>query len=303
MNNANSQQFSIRLTSDSVELRAEISATGAALVAFWVDGLEIAGDPKSVGLESAYVGSTLAPWPNRVSAALWRFGGQELSLEMNEPERNNALHGLVFDVEWQLREQTADAVTLGHNLLPSSGYPFHLDLEVCYRLVATGLEVTTRVENRGAQPAPFGLAFHPYFRVLSQNAVLETSFASFLEANANLIPTGRSLQLGEAGLTDEPQLSHITALAARLDHCFSDPRPGAIFTRLRSSKGVTTIWQQPEFAYCMVFSGKVGDKTNLGYVAIEPQTMPADAFNTGKDLLMLEPGSVTSFGWGVTFSS
>jgi aldose 1-epimerase len=303
VNNANSHQFSLRATQGSLELRAELSARGAALTGLWVDDLEIAGDPQSVGLESAFVGSTLAPWPNRIAGARWQLADEELRLSMNEPDRNNALHGLVFDVDFSLRGQTADAVTLGYELVPSSGYPFHLDLEVSYRLVATGLEVSTRVENLGAQPAPFGLAFHPYFKVLSQETVLETSFASFLETNANLIPTGRTLPLDQAGLSDGAESSQVRALAAELDHCFSDPRPGAIFTRLRSEMGVTTIWQQPEFGYCMVFSGRVGDETNLGYLAIEPQTMPADAFNTGKDLLLLEPGSVASFGWGVSFSS
>jgi aldose 1-epimerase len=303
VNNANSHQFSLRATQGSLELRAELSARGAALTGLWVDDLEIAGDPQSVGLESAFVGSTLAPWPNRIAGARWQLADEELRLSMNEPDRNNALHGLVFDVDFSLRGQTADAVTLGYELVPSSGYPFHLDLEVSYRLVATGLEVSTRVENLGAQPAPFGLAFHPYFKVLSQETVLETSFASFLETNANLIPTGRTLPLDQAGLSDGAESSQVRALAAELDHCFSDPRPGAIFTRLRSEMGVTTIWQQPEFGYCMVFSGRVGDETNLGYLAIEPQTMPADAFNTGKDLLLFEPGSVTSFGWGVSFSS
>lgn len=303
MNSSNSKQFSILAALGPVEFRAEIAAVGAALTGLWIDGVEIAGDPRSVGLESAYVGSTLAPWPNRISGARWRLGDQELALELNEPDRDNALHGLVFDVEWQLRDQSSQSLTLGYELAPSSGYPFQLDLEVCYQLVEGGLSVSTRVMNLSAEPAPFGLAFHPYFKLLTPDTNLETSFASFLETNQNLIPTGRTLPLTEAGLSARVDSSHIRALDARLDHCFGEPRPGLIFTRLRSSKGVTTIWQQPEFGYCMVFSGKVGYETNLGYVAIEPQTMPANAFNTGKDLLLLEPGSETSFVWGVSFTS
>jgi aldose 1-epimerase len=303
VNNANSEQFSVRASHGSVEFRAEVAARGAALTGFWANGLEVVGDPEWVGLESAFVGSTLAPWPNRIADARWRRGDAALELEMNEPERRNALHGLVFDVDFTLRERTEDSVTLGHELLPSSGYPFHIDLEVRYLLAESGLEVTSRVKNLGPQPAPFGLAFHPYFKVLSPDAVLETSFASFLEADSNLIPTGRSWPLTEAGFTADHEHNSVLAMEARLDHCLSDPRPGLIVTRLRSPMGVTTIWQQPEFRYCMVFTGRVGDADNLGYVAIEPQTMPANAFNSGKDLLLLEPGSVTNFGWGVAFSS
>jgi aldose 1-epimerase len=303
VNNANSEQFSVRASHGSVEFRAEVAARGAALTGLWVNGLEIVGDPQWVGLESAFVGSTLAPWPNRIAGARWRHGDLELELEMNEPERSNALHGLVFDADFKLRARTEDSVTLGHELKSSSGYPFHIDLEVSYLLTESGLEVKSRVQNLGSQPAPFGLAFHPYFKVLSPKAVLETSFESFLEADANLIPTGRSWPLTEAGFTADNGGNSVLALEARLDHCFSDPRPGATVTRLRSQLGVTTIWQRPEFRYCMVFTGRVGDANNLGYVAIEPQTMPANAFNSGKDLLLLEPGSVTNFGWGVAFSS
>lgn len=302
MNNVNAQQFSIRASIDSLELRAVIDARGAALSGLWFGEQEIAGDPNLAGFESRYIGSTLAPWPNRIAAARWRHAGSVLSFELNEPDKNNALHGLVFDVQWQLREKTNDTVRLGYALEPSAGYPFQLDIEVSYQLMATGLTVSTRVENQTAERAPFGLAFHPYFKVLDGDAQLETSFTSFLETDDNLIPTGQTLPLSRAGLSDDAQLDRILAIDARLDHCLSKPRAGEIFTRIRSALGTTTIWQQPEFGYCMVYSGTVGDRDRPGYLAIEPQTMPADAFNTGQDLLWIEPQASVDYRWGVSFA-
>jgi aldose 1-epimerase len=299
---ANSQQFSIQARFLSRETSAEISSFGAALTGLYFDGVEVAGDPGSVGIASRYIGSTLAPWPNRIAAARWALAGHELKLNMNEPERNNALHGLVFDVDWQLRDLEPHSVTLGYLLEASAGYPFTLDLSVTYALTESGLEVTTRVENLSAEPAPFGLAFHPYFKVTSADAVLETSFAQFLETDENLIPTGESAALAKAGFNFDDEVDRINALEARLDHCFSSPRPGAIVTRLRAAGGTTTVWQDPVFGYCMVYTGTVGDASNLGYIAIEPQTMPADAFNTEVDLVWLTPSMPESYRWGVSFS-
>ncbi|MCE3294044.1 MAG: Aldose 1-epimerase, partial [Arthrobacter sp.] len=48
----------------------------------------------------------------------------------NEPERNTALHGLVFDILWSVAERDESSVALATSLTPGEGYPFPLDLTV-----------------------------------------------------------------------------------------------------------------------------------------------------------------------------
>ena len=48
-------------------------------------------------------GQALLPWPNRVRDGRYAFGGAEHQLALTEPERHNALHGLVRWVSWTVR--------------------------------------------------------------------------------------------------------------------------------------------------------------------------------------------------------
>jgi aldose 1-epimerase len=300
---ADSQQFSIQAQHDLGDFRAEVSSFGAALTGFWVGETEIVGDPESLGLPSGYVGSILAPWPSRIEGGTWLLNGVSRSLEINEPDRNNALHGLVANLHWQLREQRSSEIVLGYLLEPSDGYPFTLDLAVSYALDENGLSVTLRVKNLSAQPAPFAVAFHPYFRVHSLSTMLETNCVSALELNANLIPTGSSLGLADLGFdaTESSEFAKLSAVEAELDDCLVGPG-SPVLTRLRSSNFSTTVWQDPSLGYCVMYSGKLTGDDRLGYIAIEPQSAPANAFNTGIDLVTVAPGAASEFGWGVRVS-
>ena len=82
----------------------------------------------------------LAPWPNRIADGRYRFDGESHQLALTEPDRLNALHGLVIWAPWQVDATVGEnwaAVRLTHRLWPHPGYPFVLDLEVDYRLSET----------------------------------------------------------------------------------------------------------------------------------------------------------------------
>ena len=49
-------------------------------------------------------GQVLAPWPNRTSDGVFAVDGQVYSLAVNEPARNNAIHGVCNTVEWEVVE-------------------------------------------------------------------------------------------------------------------------------------------------------------------------------------------------------
>jgi aldose 1-epimerase len=76
---------------------------------------------------------------------------------------------------------------------------------------------------------------------------------------------------------------------------------------LRSPDGAQLdIWQGEEFKYAFIFTPanfhNNADATLRKAIAIEPQTGPANAFNSKEDLIWLEPDQVFEASWGVIFT-
>ena len=53
-------------------------------------------------LPIGYQGAVLAPWPNRIADGRYEFAEQTQQLDLTEPGRLNALHGLVIWSPWQV---------------------------------------------------------------------------------------------------------------------------------------------------------------------------------------------------------
>src|SRR5699024_10012872 len=106
-------------------------------------------------------GAVLAPWPNRIDAGTYSWEGEEYRLPLTEPERNNAIHGLVMTEPWQPAQVTPGHAEFTVDLAASAGYPFPLRLSVAYLLNGADLTVDFRAENHGGRAAPCGVGFHP----------------------------------------------------------------------------------------------------------------------------------------------
>ena len=107
-------------------------------------------------------GQVLAPWPNRLADGRYEFNGVRAQAALDEPERRNAIHGLVRWMPWTLQTRHQNQLSLRLQLHPSPGYPFSLLLEIEYHVGREGLTVTTRAQSLEEGPIPFGLGFHPY---------------------------------------------------------------------------------------------------------------------------------------------
>ena len=78
-------------------------------------------EPIAVDASPAFCnGTVLVPWPNRVRDARWNYQGRELRLDITEPARGNALHGLLQFTEHEVRERSDESVTLGVAVAPST---------------------------------------------------------------------------------------------------------------------------------------------------------------------------------------
>lgn len=284
--------------------RAVATEVGATLRSFAVAGFEVLDTFAVDERSGACRGQVLLPFPNRIDGGAYRFDGQGLQLPLNEPETNNAVHGLTRWLTWAPVHQTASSVTLCQRLYPQDGYPFGLALQIEYSLSDPGLTVATTATNIGDTRLPFGAGHHPYITTGTPTidpAILEIPARTTLETNERLIPTGRSPVGGTA--LDFRRGREIGT--TQLDTCFTDVIPdGDGFTRVRLTHAEgsprITVSMDPSHGFIQVYSGDTlpEDDQRRG-IAIEPMTCAPDAFNSGEGLRVLAPGERFTSVWGM----
>ena len=243
-------------------------------------------------------GQLLIPWPNRIADGRYELDGRSEQLPLDEPERRNAIHGLVRWAAWEIVGRGPDRVALEHVLHPRPGYPFTLALRVEYSLAEEGLTVRMEATNLGAQPCPYGAGVHPYL-ALGDGGVdaadLSLPAASVLRADERGIPVGREdVERAELDFREPKPLAGI-----RLDHCFTDLGRGSD-GRARVRAGGTTLWADDAFPYVMVFTGDGLPDVARRSLAVEPMTCAPNAFRSGEGLIRLEPGETHAGVWGIT---
>src|SRR6476660_1263637 len=145
--------------------RVVVTEVGATLRAYEVGGQPVRDGFGAEESSAAGRGQVLAPWPNRLEDGTYSYGGVEGAAALDEPERGNAIHGLLRWRPWTLAERTDGAVELRCLLHPQPGYPWSLEMGVRYALGPDGLTVEADATNRSETTAPFGIGFHPYVTV------------------------------------------------------------------------------------------------------------------------------------------
>ena len=288
--------------------QATIVELGAALRTFTVDARDRIDGYARDEMCSGSRGQLLVPWPNRIAGGRYAFGGVEHQLALDEPAKNNAIHGLGRWVNWTVADHAPDRVTLSYTLYPQPGYPFVVALEIAYALDDDGLNVRTTATNLGTEPCPYGTGFHPYLRLDPQridNLELQSPAATFYESDDHKIPTGRSTVAGTGFDFREPRPIGTT----EMDHAFTDLERGAdgrATVRLRdpATGDAVELWCDERYDYLMVFTGDAlpdPPRRRTG-LAVEPMTCAPNAFRTGDGLEILPPGATSSATWGLRAS-
>ncbi|GAA3659686.1 aldose 1-epimerase family protein [Microbacterium marinilacus] len=284
------------------EVTAQIAQVGASLRALTVGGVDIVarypeGTPTPFGS-----GIVLAPWPNRVRDGRWNDGGTARQLDITEPDRSNAIHGLLRYAPYAI-DASEHSATLTASIHPQHGYPYTLRTAVTYALTDTGVEVTHEVANVGEGDAPVALGTHPFFcigGVPTEDLVLALPAQRVFEVDDRLLPLREAPVAGASDLRDGARVGSLD-----LDTGFGSLVRGAdglALSTLTAPDGrVVTLWQDENWGYIQAFNTTRYPGQSMA-VAVEPMTAPTDAFNSGVDLRRLAPGSTWTARWGVRFS-
>jgi aldose 1-epimerase len=149
--------------------RWQIAAAGGAL-----DLLYAAPDLFTEGRPTRSGFPILFPFPGRIREGYVNWEGKEYQLERNDPTGKNASHGFACRSPWRVVAEGTDASSAwvtgvfccsldAPACLPL--WPADHEIRLTYRLRSRSLRIEAQVSNPSNKVLPFGLGYHPYFRI------------------------------------------------------------------------------------------------------------------------------------------
>ncbi len=253
-------------------------------------------------------GAPLIPWPNRLADGRYEFDGSARQLPLTEPEKGNAIHGLLRWRNWRALEIEADRVLMGNRLHPNDRWPFAFEVEIEYWLGGAGLTVETRVTNIGDAPGPYACGQHPYLSPGHGHTVDECSLelpaaTRILTDSERQLPTGREAVRGTDFDFRRPRV--IGGL--QIDSAFTDlerDRDGLVRVRLDCPDGkAVSLWADSAYSVIEVYTADtLAPARRRQGLAVEPMTAPPNALQTGESVVRLEPGEGHTARWGARLS-
>ncbi|MDP9887235.1 aldose 1-epimerase family protein [Pseudarthrobacter enclensis] len=295
---------------------ATVTEVGGALREYRQDGRDLVDGYGPEDTCTGARGQSLIPWPNRIRGGSYQWEGQRLQLDLSEPDKGGAIHGLTRWRNWTVLEHTPDAISLAYTLHACQGWPWVLDCRLDYRLGAEGLSVRTTAVNRSPTPCPYGTGAHPYLSLGVRGGtggpapvtgaidagLVQVPGRTFLPVDGRGIPTGHERVDGT-----EYDVRELQQLGGRhIDVAYTDllrDEDGVARVKLvhaDRSSGVE-LWVDRAYPYLEIFTGDTlpqPDRRRTG-LGVEPMTCAPDAFNSGEGLITLEPGQSHSAAWGI----
>ena len=287
---------------------AQLASVGASLRTLEHRGVPLVVPFDDAAVRPVFRGAILAPWPNRVVDGHYRFAGVEQQLALTEPARGHALHGLATWLDFDITEEHPDSVTLEATIQAQAGYPHRIDVSVTYRLDQNGLHTVVSATNTGTTPAPWGTGPHPYL-VAGRGHVDDWTLTLPADqvltvTDDRLIPIGLADVSTEGnGIFDfrEPRVIADTFIDHAFTHLHRDSN-GMTTVTLRENttgSGVEMTWDE-SCPWVQIHTADLPDpqQSRLG-LAVEPMTCPPDAYNSGTDLIVINPGENHRAGWTI----
>ncbi len=266
---------------------------GASLQKVIINGIELIDGitPNEIGLntyKNKYNSAVLFPFPNRIENGTYKFENNTYQLDINETALNNSLHGHVFDKSFTIKEKSTSEnnakVTLSYtNTKTAKGFPFIYTFDITYTFTNNKISLDFDVKNIGTNPFPFGIGWHPYFKVKNlSESVLDFEAEKQYLVNKNMIPT------------EETSLIFKTPLKINdtfLDDCFITKNSQSYFKTSDYKINIEFSSESPN-SFLQVYTPDTRD-----CIAIEPMTCAPNSFNNKKGLLTLNAGE--KYNWQV----
>lgn len=287
------------------EHTAVVTEVGASLRVLRHGDRDLVRSYPADAVRPRYRGALLAPWPNRVLDGRYTFDGQALQLDLSEPERGHALHGLVAWSRFDLLDSDASSVVLGHAIVPRTGYPFCVTVRARYLLDDDGLSCRVTARNVGDREAPYGVGSHPY--LLGGSGRVDGWSLDVPAGRVQEVAGERNLPQGVVDVTGTgfDFRRRRTVGETELDHAYTSLLPdadGLVRARVTGDDGhgAEIEWDPDVLPWVQVHTADLPDSSeSRRALALEPMTCPPGAFNSGVDVVRLGPGDEHTAEWRI----
>jgi aldose 1-epimerase len=280
-----------------------VAEIGGGLRRYAVDGLDVIDGYAEGQAAPAGAGQHLVPWPNRIRDGRYRFADHVQQLPLTEPSKQNASHGLLRWVAWRPENVTAHSLTMTCTVNPQPGYHHMIEVRVHYEVGPDGLVVEPSATNLGPTPAPFGYGAHPYVFIPGvpiHFCLLEFGAGTRLVSDERSLPIGREPVAGTEYDFSTPRMLEELELDTPFTDLTRDGERRATFRLSTEDGSGVEVWMDEAFEWMQVFTADSLPKPRRRRsIAVEPMTCPPDAFNSGEDLIVLEPEQTWRGRWGI----
>lgn len=219
----------------------------------------------------------MAPWCNRIAHARFNHLGRPITLTP-DPRDGHAIHGDVRKRPFNILDRTPTSARLCFDSRQHENvnWPWPFTAIARYELTPHTLHIEFTLTNASTTPFPCGVGIHPYFprqQTHDQTRLLKLAApVRFRYQSAACIPTGPATR---------------DALARRLSH-LHPPAPLPANDSFTGHTGTITLhWpdchatltSSPGHTHLVYFTPHASTGEPMPFVAVEPMTIPPNAFN------------------------
>lgn len=202
---------------------------GAAFASLQWRGREVlVPTPEGARHPGAHGAFWMLPWANRLDGG--RIAGH--AMPINRAAEGTAIHGAARDLPWEVISAATDHAVLQQRVQVA---PFDYTAQLVVTLDGAGLDMEMTLRHEGAEPAPYGMGWHPWF---IRNAATSLHLKATQRANHDARGLPESLSPCAGIAADEARLIGLDNFFAGWDGV----------ARLITPAGIITLTATGDFA-------------------------------------------------------
>lgn len=286
--NDNLQYISVENSSGNTQLKLCLNQ-GGRIDQLKINDIEVIVSIDSKTYKDNYASAILFPFANRIKNGKYTFDDINYTLDCNETDKNNALHGLVYDktFEYITKKMTSDSASVVlryENQKTSKGFPFLYEIWLTYTINDTSITLSVHIENKDEIAFPFTLGWHPYFlsSKLADSTINFDSKTKFAFDNQQIIS-------GQINFDEDMPYS---LKDATLDDGYILATDGV---QLVTPDYKMTLKSSSKQTYLQLYT-----PNDANSIAIEPMTGACDSYNNEIGLQVLHPNQNFNIEWTVS---